>query len=419
MGTGQKRPNSRRKPLPGKLLFANWGHKGTRTFWFCNTFPTFHFGRCSISKPLSSNILPLPSPLPTAPYFAPALLEWYPRHRRALPWRHTRDPYAIWLSEVILQQTRVKQGLPYYLDFVSTYPTVQDLAAAPEDEVLRHWQGLGYYSRARNMHHTAQQVVREYGGRFPNTYAELLKLRGVGQYMAAAIASFAFGEQVAVLDGNVYRVLARVFGIAADIAAPSSRKEFQALADALIPADAPDEFNQAIMEFGALQCTPVKPDCLFCPLQQQCFAFQNGLVHELPVKSKAKAGRTRYFHYLVLRYGETVYLKKRGTKDIWQGLYDFALVETGSAELPALELLGAVDALGGQVATDRVEEPVQALRHVLSHQKVEARFHSVWLQQPLPVSTSSNSGLAPFTTAEAHNLPKPVLIANYLDKSWK
>ncbi|WP_234988441.1 A/G-specific adenine glycosylase [Hymenobacter daecheongensis] len=346
-------------------------------------------------------------------------MEWYPRHRRDLPWRHTQDPYAIWLSEVILQQTRVKQGLPYYLDFITTYPTVHDLAAAPEDEVLRHWQGLGYYSRARNMHHTAQQVVREYDGKFPDTYTELLKLRGVGQYTAAAIASFAFGEKVAVLDGNVYRVLARVFGITADIAAPASRKQFQTLADALIPAAAPAEFNQAIMEFGAIQCTPVKPDCLFCPLQQHCFAFQHGMVQELPVKSKAKASRTRYFHYLVLRHGETVYLKKRGPKDIWQGLYDFALTETDAAELPPMALLDAVESLGGQLATDRAAEPVQALRHVLSHQKVEAKFHPVWLRQPLAQPALQAAGLAAFTATEAHDLPKPILIANYIDTIWK
>nr|WP_262710101.1 A/G-specific adenine glycosylase [Hymenobacter aquaticus] len=363
--------------------------------------------------------MPLSVLAPAHPYFAQALLEWYPRHRRDLPWRHTRNPYAIWLSEVILQQTRVKQGLPYYLDFITTYPTVHDLAAAPEDEVLRHWQGLGYYSRARNMHHTAQQVVREYAGVFPDTYNELLKLRGVGQYTAAAIASFAFGEKVAVLDGNVYRVLSRVFGITSDIAAPATRKEFQALADTLIPAAAPDEFNQAIMEFGAIQCTPVKPDCLFCPLQSQCYAFQHGMVQELPVKSKAKASRTRYFHYLVLRHDDTLYLKKRGAKDIWQGLYDFALTETEAAELPALDLAAAVTALGGTIDTSRAEEPVLALRHVLSHQKVEARFHPVQLTQPLPAAALAASGLAPFTLEQAHDLPKPVLIANYIDKSWK
>jgi A/G-specific adenine glycosylase len=360
-----------------------------------------------------------PSSPSVSAFFAAALLEWYPRHRRDLPWRHTRDPYAIWLSEVILQQTRVKQGLPYYLDFISSYPTVQDLAAAPEDEVLRHWQGLGYYSRARNMHHTAEQVVREYGGQFPTTYAGLLQLRGVGQYTAAAIASFAFDEQVAVLDGNVFRVLARVFGLTQDIAVPASRKVFQQLADTLIPADQPAEFNQAIMEFGAIQCTPAKPDCLFCPLQSQCFAFQHGMVSELPVKSKAKAARTRHFHYLVLRHENTIYMRKRGPKDIWEGLYDFHLQETDSAELPPVALLAAVEALGGHFDTNRAEEPVQALRHVLSHQKVEARFHPVWLQQPLPAHALAAAGLGAFSRSQTDDLPKPILIANYINNTIK
>ncbi|MBG8553316.1 A/G-specific adenine glycosylase [Hymenobacter sp. BT594] len=341
------------------------------------------------------------------------MLGWYPRHRRDLPWRHTRDPYAIWLSEVILQQTRVKQGLPYYLDFISTYPTVHDLATAPEDEVLRHWQGLGYYSRARNMHHTARQVVQEYDGRFPGSYAGLLKLRGVGQYTAAAIASFAYDEPVAVLDGNVYRVLARVFGLTADIAAPASRKIFQQLADTLIPAGQPAEFNQAVMEFGALQCTPAKPDCLFCPLQSQCFAFQHGMVHELPVKSKAKATRTRHFHYLVLRHNDTVYMRKRTGKDIWQGLYDFALLETDSSEVAATAVVAHVEQMGGQLAPNRAEEPSATFRHVLSHQKLEARFHPLWLQAPLAAEHLAASGLQPFTLAEVENLPKPVLITNF------
>lgn len=350
------------------------------------------------------------------PFFAAALLDWYPRHRRDLPWRHTRDPYAIWLSEVILQQTRVKQGLPYYLDFVTSYPTVQDLAIAPEDEVMRHWQGLGYYSRARNMHHTAKQVTSEFGGQFPGSYAGLLQLKGVGQYTAAAIASFAYDEPVAVLDGNVYRVLARVFGISVDIAAPASRKVFQQLADTLIPATEPAEFNQAIMEFGAIQCTPVKPDCLFCPLQGQCYAFQHGMVHELPVKSKAKAARTRYFHYMVLRYEDAIYLRKRTDKDIWQGLYDFALTESESPNLPPTDLVDKVEDLGGKLDTNTAEEPAYAARHVLSHQKVEARFHAVWLQAPLSAAALAATGLAPFIKAEIEQLPKAVLISNYLER---
>ena len=354
-------------------------------------------------------------------FLAQALLAWYPRHRRDLPWRTTRNPYAIWLSEVILQQTRVAQGLPYYLDFLTSYPTVHELAAAPEQEVLRHWQGLGYYSRARNMHHTAQQVVREFGGEFPTTYAGLRQLKGVGPYTAAAIASFAFDEAVAVLDGNVFRVLARIFGLHADIAAPSSRKEFQALADQHLPPAHAAEFNQAIMEFGALQCTPAKPDCLFCPLQSECWAFQHGQVALLPVKSKAKAARTRYFHYLVLRHAGQLYLKQRPGGDIWQGLYDFALVETNSAELPAAELLRHVVALGGSYAPSAhaaEPRPAPALRHVLSHQKLEARFHAVELAAALPAVALRDTGLQAYAAAEIEALPKPVLISNYLNKKY-
>lgn len=350
-------------------------------------------------------------------FLASALLTWYPRHQRDLPWRHTRDPYAIWLSEVILQQTRVAQGLPYYNTFLAAYPTVQDMAAAPEAEVLRYWQGLGYYSRARNMHRTAQQVVSEYAGKFPATYAELLKLRGVGPYTAAAIASFAFDEAVAVLDGNVYRVLARIFGLHSDIAAPSSRKEFQAVADQHIPASTPADFNQAIMEFGAIQCTPAKPDCLFCPMQHQCWAFQHGQVALLPVKSKAKASRTRYFHYFVLRHGEQTYLRERREKDIWQGLYDFALAETTVPELPPAELGRHLEALGATLDTSRAAEPSAAYKHVLSHQKLEARFHPLELTQPLPATTLRDLGLKAYSTAEIEALPKPKLIANYCDQN--
>jgi A/G-specific adenine glycosylase len=348
-------------------------------------------------------------------FLATALLAWYPRHRRDLPWRHTHDPYAIWLSEVILQQTRVAQGLPYYNTFLNAYPTVAALAAAPEAEVLRYWQGLGYYSRARNMHHTAQQVVQEHAGKFPACYAELIKLKGIGPYTAAAIASFAFNEAVAVLDGNVYRVLARVFGLHSDIAAPASRKEFQALADQHIPAAAPADFNQAIMEFGAIQCTPVKPDCLFCPLQQSCWAFQHGQVALLPVKSKAKAARTRYFHYFVLRHGEQLYLKERREKDIWQGLYDFALAETLQAELTPSEITRHLEAFGAEVDTSQVAETSITMRHVLSHQKLEVKFHEVALRQPLPESTMRDLGLRAYSASEIEALPKSILIVNYLN----
>ncbi|MBB6612951.1 A/G-specific adenine glycosylase [Pontibacter sp. Tf4] len=348
------------------------------------------------------------------PFFSQTLITWYHRHKRNLPWRSTTDPYFIWLSEVILQQTRVNQGLPYYHKFTEAYPTVQDLAAAPEDEVLRLWQGLGYYSRARNMHHTAKQIVQEYGGNFPGNYSELLKLKGVGSYTAAAIAAFAFKEQVAVLDGNVFRVLSRVFGISDDIAAPASRKIFQEQADKLVPADEPDTYNQAIMEFGAIQCTPVMPDCLFCPLQQSCFAFTHGLVQELPVKSKAKAARPRYFHYLVFAWQGRYYMRKRLEGDIWQGLYDFYLYESADKHLDADALLAELNAAGIPVAADHFSGPRKEYKHVLSHQKITAKFYLIQLSERLKNEVEQETRLAIYNPEKIDELPKPVLISNYL-----
>lgn len=346
--------------------------------------------------------------------FARILLDWYQRHKRALPWRETTDPYLIWLSEVILQQTRVAQGLPYYQRFAETYPTVQDLAAAPEDEVLRLWQGLGYYSRARNMHHTARQIVEQYGGEFPDRYSELLKLRGVGNYTAAAIASFAFREKVAVLDGNVFRVLARVFGLSEDIAVPASRKVFQQLADQLIPADAPDTFNQAIMEFGAIQCTPLMPDCLFCPLQQTCFAFNHGLVQELPVKAKAKAARPRFFHYMVFELEGNYYLRKRLGGDIWEGLYDFYLYESDSKVLEPDALLRELNEAGIAIEESQLQLPKKDYKHILSHQKITARFYLIRLQSRLREEVVQETRLALFDREKIDALPKPILINSYL-----
>ncbi|MCX2741391.1 A/G-specific adenine glycosylase [Pontibacter anaerobius] len=347
-------------------------------------------------------------------HFAQTLLGWYGRHKRSLPWRDTTNPYFIWLSEVILQQTRVAQGLPYYERFVAAYPTVQDLAAAPQDEVLRLWQGLGYYSRARNMHHTAQLVVEKYGGQFPDKYEELLKLKGVGSYTAAAIAAFAFKEQVAVLDGNVFRVLARVFGISDDIAAPSSRKIFQKLADELVPAGEPDTYNQAIMEFGAIQCTPLMPDCLFCPLQQSCFAFNHGMVQELPVKSKAKAARPRFFHYIVFELDGAFYLRKRLEGDIWQGLYDFYLYESDIKDLPEEQLLLELQEAGIPVQKALLQPPAKDYKHILSHQKINARFYRIKLKTPLKDEVLQETRLAPYNVKKIEALPKPVLISSYL-----
>ncbi|MFC6996203.1 A/G-specific adenine glycosylase [Rufibacter roseus] len=346
-------------------------------------------------------------------FFSSTLKNWYHRHRRPLPWRETRDPYAIWLSEVILQQTRVRQGLPYYLSFMERFPTVHDLANAPEDEVLRLWQGLGYYSRARNLHFTAKQVVSEFGGRFPEGYHGLLQLKGVGSYTAAAIASFAYKEQVAVLDGNVYRVLARVFGRHENIAAPASKKVFEKLANELIPVDEPDTYNQAIMEFGAIQCTPVAPDCLFCPLQQVCFAFQNGLVQTLPVKEKAKSSRARFFHYFVFQLEGQLYLKKRPGNDIWQGLYDFFCLETDTAH-PSTDYLQQQlnQSLGIDISAPTPTGKIY--KHILSHQKISAQFYLIPLDSRLREKESNNIGLQLYSLSQIEELPKPILIDSFL-----
>ncbi|WP_034256598.1 A/G-specific adenine glycosylase [Adhaeribacter aquaticus] len=350
---------------------------------------------------------------PDPHFFARTLINWYHQHKRSLPWRETTDPYAIWLSEVILQQTRVNQGLPYFLDFINTYPTVQDLANAPEDEILRHWQGLGYYSRARNMHHTAQTIVNKLHGIFPKTYQELIKLRGIGPYTAAAIASFANKEKVAVVDGNVFRVLARVFGLAENIASPAGKKAFQLLADSLISETEPDTYNQAIMEFGAIQCTPTMPDCLFCPLQQECFAFLNGMVQALPHKSKAKASRERFFHYLVLQYQDQFYLRKRIQSDIWQGLYDFYLHETDALEIP-VNLLKEQFLLLKSDQISSIKNTSGVYKHVLSHQKIYSKFYLFELQSRLSEETLQSTGLSLFSLAEIEALPKAVMIDKYL-----
>ena len=251
--------------------------------------------------------------------FASVLLEWYRENGRDLPWRQTHDPYAIWLSEIILQQTQVKQGWDYWARFMHRWPTVEALASATEDEVLREWQGLGYYSRARNLHFAAKQIVAM--GHFPDTLEDIKKLKGVGDYTAAAIASFAFGIPAAVVDGNVYRVLARHFGIDTPINTTEGKKVFAALAQELLPASAAT-YNQAIMDFGAIQCTPASPNCMFCPLVESCVAFRSGTVAELPVKLKTLKVTERQLIYVYVRcHGETA-IRRRGAGDIWQGLWE-------------------------------------------------------------------------------------------------
>lgn len=343
-------------------------------------------------------------------YFSSQILTWYKSNPRDLPWRETQDPYLIWLSEIILQQTRVAQGLPYYYKFTAAYPTIENLATAPEEEVLRLWQGLGYYSRARNLHFCAKQIWFEMGGRFPQTYTELLKLKGVGSYTASAISSFAFGEVKAVVDGNVFRVLARYFGIETDIASSKAKIEFEALANEIIPTNTPGEFNQAMMDFGARQCIPKSPNCSICPLNSNCFAFSKDLVNALPVKLKKTKVRERRLHYYVIKCGEKWVWKKRTSGDIWEGLFDFPLLENQS---PNPFFSEELKPLNLQLQTP----PKKEYRHLLSHQKLLAQFSEI--KVPLENQEKLNywcdqRGFMLVNEEEIDYLAKPKLIVNYL-----
>ncbi len=345
--------------------------------------------------------------------FVNQLISWYRHQKRDLPWRQTNDPYKIWLSEIILQQTRVKQGMPYYLKFIEQYPTVKDLAGAPESEVLRLWQGLGYYSRARNLHACAKTVSSELNGVFPSSFDELLSLKGIGRYTAAAIASIAFNQANAVVDGNVYRVLSRVFGIENDISDSKSLKIFEKQANALIKQDAPGEFNQAIMDFGAIQCTPKSPACAICPMSHFCFAFNNGKQDQLPVKTKKVKVRNRYFYYFIYEYDDKLLMKERGTKDIWQGLYDFNLLES-QAPLSEEDTLKEL-ATKGLTVLGFSEE----VKHILTHQRIFTRFIRVRVNELGNFEALAKSKhLDAFELAEVQELPKPILIQNYLQKEF-
>jgi A/G-specific adenine glycosylase len=305
--------------------------------------------------------------------FAPTIINWYQKNKRDLPWRHTRDPYVIWLSEIIMQQTRVEQGTPYFDRFAEKYPTVADFALAEEGEILKLWQGLGYYSRGRNMHHTAQMVMEEHGGYFPSDYDSLLKLKGIGEYTAAAIASFSANEARAVVDGNVFRLLARYFGIDIPINSGKGKKEFTKLANQLIDKEHPGTYNQAAMEFGSLVCKPKKPDCPVCPLQQNCTAFHSGQINALPVKIKKHKIRERYFYYILVKDKYGILMNQRGPNDIWENLYEFPLIET--AALVNVDSLitqeNFLKIFGFGVHIKSITGPI---KHVLSHQKLYATF---------------------------------------------
>lgn len=260
--------------------------------------------------------------------FFNTLSQWYEENQRVLPWRNTQDAYLIWLSEIILQQTRVEQGWPYYLNFTKTFPDIFSLANASEDQVLKLWQGLGYYSRARNLHHTAKEIVAQYHGIFPNDYKKIMALKGIGDYTAAAILSFAFKAPYPVLDGNVARIISRMFGISTPIDSIKGKKEIYGILNRLIPTDYPDIFNQAMMDFGALQCKPGNPDCSQCPFMKKCKACQKDMVKFFPVKAEKQPVKTRFFYYFVIQYQNKILLQKREGKDIWRGLYEFPLLES-------------------------------------------------------------------------------------------
>ena len=308
--------------------------------------------------------------------FTERLLDWFDTHKRELPWRGESDPYRIWISEVILQQTRVVQGMDYYRRFLEAFPTLQALAAAPEAEVLKLWQGLGYYSRARNLHAAARQLAEHNGGHFPSDYAGIRGMKGVGDYTAAAIASIAFQLPYPAVDGNVLRFVARYQGIFDNIAAPATRKLVETTCQKWIPKDRPGDFNQAMMEMGAMVCTPKSPACTDCPFASECYAFQHQQVEQLPVKQKTITVKNRYFHYLVFLHNDQTVLQRRTENDIWRELYEFPLVESDSENFDLVKYLN-------DNKIDYTDEPCQVwqTQHQLTHRRIFAYFYVVNVNQ--------------------------------------
>ncbi|SKB31768.1 A/G-specific adenine glycosylase [Maribacter arcticus] len=346
--------------------------------------------------------------------FSGIILDWYHQNKRSLPWRKSLDPYKIWLSEIILQQTRVAQGAPYYLRFVEQFPTVHHMANASEEEVLKLWQGLGYYSRARNLHATAKIVVNQYNGEFPDTYNELLKLKGVGDYTASAISSICFNEPQAVVDGNVYRVLSRYFGIDIPINSAEGIKYFKSLAEKVMDVNDIRDYNQGIMEFGAIQCSPKKPLCLHCPLNESCVALQKGIVGQLPVKLKKTKVRNRFFNYIIPIYIDAdgnrfTNLQQRKGKGIWQNLWEFPLIESNSM-LEIEDVDNRYKQLfEGNGEIELIEFNEVAIIHKLSHQHLHTKFWILNTNTEIPNQISFE---------KIKNFPVPVLIADFI-KAFK
>ena len=346
--------------------------------------------------------------------FSQKILQWYAENKRDLPWRSTRDPYKIWLSEIMLQQTRVAQGTPYFLTFIKYFPTVNHLADASEEQVLKLWQGLGYYSRARNLHATAKKVAYEMNGKFPDSYAGLIQLKGIGDYTASAIASICYGELQPVLDGNVFRVLARYFGVEKPINDGAGPKYFKKLAHEVMPSQHIRDYNQGIMEFGAIQCAPKKPYCLHCPLQESCVALQKNKVHELPLKLKKTKVRHRFFNYLVVlgqnEMGEAVsLLNQRKGKGIWQNLYEFPLVESESSLDVKTLKKNVPSAMQAHEISEITLFNEKEIVHKLSHQHLYTRFWVVKTEAVLSAGIPLN---------DLEKYAVPVLIAEFI-KAFK
>lgn len=312
------------------------------------------------------------------------LTQWYSVNKRDLPWRDISDPYKIWISEIILQQTRVAQGMDYYLRFIDRFPTVDILAQASEDEILKYWQGLGYYSRARNLHKAAKMIVDKFQGDFPTQYEDVISLPGIGEYTAAAICSFAYHLPYAVVDGNVFRVLARLFAIDTPIDSGEGKKIFKNIANDLLDKANPGLHNQAIMEFGALQCVPVNPDCEVCPLQTNCLAFANGDISLYPSKQQKVKVRDRFFNYLFIHHQNKTYLQQRKGKDVWKNLYEFPLIESENQLLNEEELLNHPyfeELIAASKSEVKIRLSTSSVKHILSHQRIFARCFVVKMNE--------------------------------------
>ena len=342
--------------------------------------------------------------------FTSLLLKWNSgENNRSMPWKNEKNPYRIWISEIILQQTRVLQGTSYYNRFIQAFPTVFDVANAEESEVFKLWEGLGYYSRCKNIIFSARHIANKLNGIFPESYEEIIKLKGIGTYTASAIASFAYNQPYAVVDGNVFRVLSRVFGISISIDSNQGKKIFTTLAGKLLDKTQPGIYNQSLMDFGATICKPQLPICISCPLNSICYAFQHGLVNQLPIKQNKIARKSRWFYYLVISYNNNFYVRKRMTKDIWQNLYEFVLVET-------TDPVDISDFLSGEIFKPILNKTCYNLDGIsnlktqfLTHQVIKGRFINATLKNP-----TSIKGYDLVTSEELKTLPFPKFITTYL-----